>query len=247
MILILSCRDNFHITACKAYKLRLYPSEDQKSLLKQSGGSCRWVWNYFLDMNIKNYANTGKYIFSDSMCKLLPELKKIHSWLKIPPSQSLQHITMHLERALKDSSKSAKSTSSKKGFPNFKKKSLYTDTFYLSNQVIKLKTIDKKKGKVYVPKIGWIKYKSGRHPIGKIMSATISQNGDHWYCSVICEFNVVSMTTDTNKIIGLDLGLTSLITTSDGVSLPPSSLVDKIKIKINRTTKRLKKITKRTL
>ena len=92
----------------KAYKFKLQPTESQKTLLAQQGGSCRWLWNHFLDLNKVEHANSGKFIFAHQLITSLPELKKEHDWLGNTFSQSLQQVARHFDRALKDSFKKSK-------------------------------------------------------------------------------------------------------------------------------------------
>jgi len=65
----------------KAYKFRLAPTNEQKQLLAQQGGNCRWLWNHFLDINKTEYANNKKFIFAHDLIVSLPELKKEFEWL----------------------------------------------------------------------------------------------------------------------------------------------------------------------
>ena len=41
------------------YRYRLYPKADQKIMLAKHFGSCRFVWNYFLDLTNRRYTETG--------------------------------------------------------------------------------------------------------------------------------------------------------------------------------------------
>ena len=65
----------------KAYKFRLQPTDEQKGLLAQAAGNCRWLWNYFLDLNQKEYAKNKKFIFSHDLIVSIPKLKQEHEWL----------------------------------------------------------------------------------------------------------------------------------------------------------------------
>jgi putative transposase len=44
----------------KVVKIRLYPNTTQKKQLAKTFGSCRWVWNYFLNLINQTYKDTGK-------------------------------------------------------------------------------------------------------------------------------------------------------------------------------------------
>ena len=60
----------------KSYRFRIYPNEDQETLIEKHIGSCRFVWNHFLDMRNKRYTETGKGMTYKDMALLLPSLKK---------------------------------------------------------------------------------------------------------------------------------------------------------------------------
>ena len=44
----------------KAYKVRCYPTEEQKVLIRKTFGCCRWYWNQALSDNIKYYEEHKK-------------------------------------------------------------------------------------------------------------------------------------------------------------------------------------------
>jgi putative transposase len=85
----------------KAYRLKLYPTGDQVDMLARFAGSCRWLWNYLLDLQQKKYEAEKKFIFRFEMQELLPELKREYSWLAVAPSNSLQRVCRNLDQALK--------------------------------------------------------------------------------------------------------------------------------------------------
>ncbi|MGC8631945.1 MAG: helix-turn-helix domain-containing protein, partial [Thermoprotei archaeon] len=45
----------------KTLKVRLYPTDDQKVLLDKHFGACRFVWNHFLELRTKYYAEHKDY------------------------------------------------------------------------------------------------------------------------------------------------------------------------------------------
>ncbi|MGB3189208.1 MAG: transposase, partial [Limnoraphis sp.] len=99
----------------KAYKYRIYPTNEQKDQLIRSMGSARWFYNYALNLTSQTYKETGKGLSRNDIIKLLPGLKKEHEWLSEPPSQCLQQVALDLSSAfLNFFEKRAK-------YPNFKK------------------------------------------------------------------------------------------------------------------------------
>ena len=99
----------------KGFKFRLYPTQKQESQLLQQAGNTRFLWNKFLESNIKTYQTTKKFQFSYEMITSIPKLKDEFEFLKLSFSQSLQQVGRQLDIALKDSFKKSKS------FPKFKK------------------------------------------------------------------------------------------------------------------------------
>ena len=39
----------------KGYKIRLFPTKDQETRLMKHINSCRWIWNYMVEINLKSY------------------------------------------------------------------------------------------------------------------------------------------------------------------------------------------------
>ena len=85
----------------KAYKFRLYPNAEQETVLKRHFGACRFVWNHFLDIRNRRYAETGKGMTYNQTSSELKTLKHSggYQWLNESNSQSLQQTLMHLDSA----------------------------------------------------------------------------------------------------------------------------------------------------
>ena len=89
----------------KALKVRLYPNEEQTVLLEKHFGACRFVWNHFLEVRNKYYAehknDKKKGLSGFDTMKMLTTLKKELTWLNEINSQSLQHSLVKLDMAFK--------------------------------------------------------------------------------------------------------------------------------------------------
>jgi putative transposase len=210
-----------------AYKYKLLPTKDQATWLNQVAGQTRWLWNYMLDLNKKEYEANKKFVFLYDMAKQLPELKKQHEWLKQAPSQSLQQRCMDLDAAIKSVWKSDF------GFPQFKSKHKSKDGFRIPQAIANGKDLQIKATNAHIqlPKIGKIKWKYHRELIGKIKSVTISRDLDSWYISVLQEIpDIKPELIDRDKVIGIDLGITHFATMSDGTKITsPNFLKQKLK------------------
>lgn len=218
----------------KAYKFRLSPTDEQRKSLAQQGGNCRWLWNHFLEINQAEYAKNKKFIFSHQLITSLPTLKKEHEWLGESFSQSLQQVARHFDRALKDAFKKSK------GFPTTKKKSLLRDSFTVPQK------FRVERNYVFIPKVGevpWVKHRAIK---GKVKHLTVTQDGEQWYCSVCVELKVRNKTSDIKQdgIVGIDVGLKTYATLSDGTTIENPKTLKKYQKRLNRAQRRLSKRVK---
>jgi len=188
----------------RGFKYRLSPTKEQEHRLLQQGGNARFIWNFFLRQNMNQYKEDKTFKFYSELASALPQLKVEYPFLTESFSQSLQMVARQLDKALRDSFKK------EKGFPTFKHKSLFQDSFSCP-QKWRLG-----KGFVFIPKIGEVKWVKHRPMKGRPKSITISQDGTKWYCSVLCEYEVKEQELKTDSIVGIDMGLKEFATLSDG-------------------------------
>lgn len=212
----------------KAYKFRLYPTEEQKQSLNQHGGNTRFIWNYFLDLNQEKYEKEKKFIFGYDLINLLPKIKQEKEFLKISFAQSLQQIGLHFDQALKDFIKK------KKEFPKYKKKK-QNDSFTVPQNFKIFKNY------VYIPKIGnikWIKHQSIK---GKVKHITIKQDGELWYCSVNVELKIKQPKIKTENIVGIDVGIKTYATMSNEKTINNPKIFKIYEKKLKRNQRKLSK------
>ena len=85
----------------KTLKVILYPDENQKILLEKHFGSCRFVWNHFLEVRNRYYAehknHKKKGLSAFDTMKMLTALKKEKTWLNEINSQIHQRSLMKLD------------------------------------------------------------------------------------------------------------------------------------------------------
>ena len=81
------------------YKFRIYPNERQQVAIQKNFGCCRYVFNYFLDKEIKAYKEDRKYFSYFENAVELTKLKKEIPWLAEADSRSLQASLKNLDNA----------------------------------------------------------------------------------------------------------------------------------------------------
>ena len=210
----------------KAYKYRIYPNKGQQELINKHIGCCRYVYNLCLEKKINAYKTSKENLSSFRLMKLLPFLKKEQetSFLKEVNSLSLQAAISNLDNAYKRFFKE------KKGFPKFKSKRNARQSF----QVVQNTDVNFDEKKVFVPKFReGIKCRFHRFFDGKIKTSTISRTSTgRYYISILVELdedNPKKKPIDENQAVGIDLGIKTFATLSNGKEIPnPKNLRDAI-------------------
>ena len=225
----------------KAYKYRLYPNKEQQKLINKHIGCCRYVYNLCLEKKINAYKTSKKNLSSFSLMKLLPTLKKEQetSFLKEVNSLSLQAAICNLDNAYKRFFKE------KKGFPKFKSKRNSRQSF----QIVQNTTVNFDGKKVYIPKFKeGIKCRFHRFFDGKVKTSTISKTSTgKYYISILVQLNddnPEKKPIDESKAVGIDLGIKTFATLSNGKEIPnPKNLKNAI-AKLKRLQRRLSRKAK---
>jgi len=189
----------------KAYKIRIYPNEQQEAQILLTFGHTRFVWNQMLAMQTERYKNGSELVSSFAMNTLVRELKIEYPWLRESSSQSLQQVCMDLSEAIKR--KLTKVSES----PNYKSKKYPKQSY---REVQKIKLVDCHH--IKIPKLKSVYYRSGREIRGKIKNVTIRKSATNkYYASVLTEIEIKPLA-KTKQEVGLDMGVKDLVITSDG-------------------------------
>lgn len=126
----------------------------------------------------------------------------------------------------------------KSGFPKFQKKGK-NDSFTYP-QYFK---IDEANSRVYLPKIGWMRYRKSREIVGKPKNVTVSLECGDWYVSVQTEFDLAEPLPIERALAtacGIDMGVARFATLSDGTAFPSlNAKLAKIEHRIKITQKSL--------
>lgn len=196
----------------KAVKTRIYPNQEQKQKIIDNFGYCRYVWNQLLDMQQQRYKNGGKYVNEFGMNYLIKSLKQEHPFLKQAESTSLLHVSRDLHHAYQ------KLFKEHKGHPKFKSRK-FPKQSYQSNSVNgNINQVDNSHLKL--PKVGFVRFKSGRKVTGKIKNVTIYLSLTGKYYAMVLVDTEIKELPKANNSVGIDMGVADLMITSDGVKYP---------------------------
>jgi len=187
------------------YELNLIGSHVRE--LYRIAGSCRFVYNKALALQMARYEQGEKKLTYAGLCKELTDWRNQpdYSWLKDSPSQALQQSLKDLERAYQNF------FDKRADFPRRKKRG--TKDAFRFPQGIKL---DQDNSRIYLPKLGWVRYRNSRSIEGEIKNVTISRSCQKWYVSIQTEREVDEVIHSATTDVGIDMGVVHLAILSNG-------------------------------
>lgn len=217
----------------KAFKYRIYPTDEQKKLLCQTFGCVRYVWNHILAWRSEEYrVNKTKINYSDTSA-YLTNLKKEHPFLAGVSAVALQQALRNQDRALSGF------LTRRVKYPSFKKKHgkqsfrLATGGFTLKGDVLRIAKFDRP------IKVAW-----SRPLEGNPLSITLSRDSaGRYFVSFLCDPEI-QLRPALDTIVGIDVGLTDFAITSDGKKYKPAKLTRKYEKKLTKLQRRLSKKVK---
>ena len=193
----------------KAFKYRLYPTAQQQILLNKTFGCVRVVWNH----NVEVFNKFDKKLTEQEQPLSTTQLKKKFEWMNEVSAAALQQKEMDFKAFKKNYF--SKSRKKKIGRPSFKNRDS-NQSYRLPNQKFTLND-----SSIRLEKIGKVKLVVDRAvPVGcQFMSVTVSKNKcGQFFASVLVEMEIIHKP-KTGKSIGLDIGLKTFLTGSDGLTV----------------------------
>lgn len=224
----------------KAVKVQIYPRESDKELLGKHFGVRRFIFNKFLEIRQKEYTENKVSIGYNACSALVTDMKKQQEfeWLNEVNSQSIQAAIKDLDGAYDRFFRKISK------FPKFKSKHTSRQSF----KVPQFAKVDWEAKTIKIPKFkNPFKFRgkySGK--LLKINSVTISKNASgKYFASIQGEFEIASKDS-TGEIIGVDLGIKSLLIDSNGTEIKNERFLKKHLKKLKYLQRQHSKKTKGT-
>jgi putative transposase len=196
----------------RGWTARLYPTRDQAVRLNQWSGSLRFLWNRLLDREKAEYGSSGKFLWRKELQPLAVGMKREAetAWLADLPAHAVLDVVARLDGALRRMVKERRA-GRPCGLPKPKKKFVREAGIYCVGQATAIGPKE-----ATLPKLGRIRLRGGRPPEGRLLSARIMRDGDRWLLSAQVECARPAPWPATGLRLGVDTGLSSLVTTFDG-------------------------------
>ena len=222
----------------RALKVRIYPTQEQKTFLDKSLGCSRFFYNYLLNEKIEFYKTEIEPIKDDTKLKSekyknfkatsKKQFKELFNFAKECSDDCLNSTERNLQSAFNNFIKSLnKSRKGKMGFPKFRSKKQHKDSYTECH--LKKNAFDFHNRKINISKCTPIYFKHRKklpkwynEEICTLKSITISKNscGEYWV-SLLFElpnFYNQSKKIDENQAIGLDWSPSEFYIDSEGSS-----------------------------
>ena len=215
----------------RAYKYRLYPTDEQAEFLNQNFGCVRFVWNQLV-------ANFNSYTSEFTPPKLNEKILKDNPefpWLKEAISFTLQQ-----KRIDFDATKSQffnKKRKTKLGRMQFKKRGVSRDSFRIPGSAMLNITVNRtmcSTGLIQLPKMAPMRVIIDRPFSGEIRSVTVSKNKANQYFVSVLVVEEVELKQNTGRSVGIDLGLKDLAILSNGMRIENPRFLRKSQSKVKR-------------
>ena len=194
----------------KAIKIRLLPTKDQEEKMLKTINVCRFAWNWGLSYRNNYYKETEKSIKGRQIRSEFTKFKKTEGfeWINEVSSKAYENefdkLDVAFDRFFKKISK----------YPKFKKKKEQRKSFYCRNDSFNFNFIN---NTCSIEKVGRVKFKSDRKipKLKKYSNITCSFDGKYWILSFGVEVEKQDFQL-TNETVGIDLGVKTLMTLSNG-------------------------------
>jgi putative transposase len=226
----------------KAYTFRIYPNKNQEVKLNRTLSTCRHLYNDSLEKKrreaeLNNLERDfgvvpwGKpqWIKYEDQANNLPGSKT--PFQKEVFSQVLQNVLKRLDRSFQNFFEG-------NGYPRFKGRNRYNTFTYPQ------KGFGIEDGKLNLSKIGSIRIFLHREMEGKIKTCTIKKDVDQWYVIFTTEIDREIKKIPVETIIGIDVGLKSLLTLSNGEQIESPKF---LRMSEDKLTKEQRKLSKKKL
>ena len=214
----------------KGIKFRIYPNKSQQSLINQTLGCCRLIYNKGLSLRKESFENGLSTGYKETSA-MLTDLKKDngYSFLKVADSIALQQSLRDLDRAYKNF------FDKQADYPVFKSKHNHNQSYRTINQNNNIKISGKY---IKLPKLGYVKVRQSMD-IGHINNVTVERTSTNKYFVVLNVDFEPTILPSTSKVIGIDVGLKEFYKATSGDSVTNPKYLEKSSKKLAHEQRKL--------
>jgi len=197
----------------RTYTMRLKTTRKQDEMLARLLGQLCELYNMALQQRRDVWKSHRISITLYDQNKQLTELRAGVEEYAEGPLKIQRDPLRRVDRAFKTFFRRRKS-GEKAGFPRFRSSRQY-DSFKLDKENFRIGS-----GSVTLSKLGTFHTKTRCRIIGVPLELRVKRYGQKWQAQVVCDIGPAPAKVAVRNAVGIDLGLTSLLTLSDGTEIP---------------------------
>jgi putative transposase len=212
----------------RTHKITLDPTFKQKRWFSQQCGYARFAYNQALS-DFKIGLDTDNFQSWQTLNNNFNKTKQGYDWTSSQDQRAALYAIKNLGQGI------ANWVSKRAKFPKFKGRG-HKQSFTTNNQFVEVQG-----KKIKLPKIGWVKMFQELRWSGKIMKVTISRTAYRWFVSITVETTEDTQAVDnsTHPVIGIDVGINTLATLSDGTKYDNPRPLKRYEQKLKREQRKL--------
>ncbi|WP_304455213.1 transposase [Nocardiopsis sp. YSL2] len=191
-------------------------SPEQEAQAEGFGDACRWVWNAALEQRReanrwwKRYGEAWIHPYPGFavQARQLSGVRAEADWLRAAPSHVLQQTLRDLDRACREHGTNAVRWRSKHRWnPSFR---------FPDPAQITVEKVNRRWGRVKLPKLGWIRFRRTRDLGGAVRNVTVSYRSGKWYVTFCVDDGLPQAQPNGKPDVGVDRGVVVAAATSQG-------------------------------
>ena len=197
----------------RAYRTELDPNNKQRTQFVKYCGVARFIYNWALADRKSRYEQGIPTNMYEQKRRFNATKKEQFPWVSSVAYTVLQTAFDNSDKAYQNFFRRAKFGAEKAGFPKFKSRKHGLSNFTLRRHIHVCSN------SIQLPRLGVVRLKEDNYlPSSsiKILSATVSERARHWFVSIQVEEPDKPITSSGSGVIGIDIGIKTLATCSDG-------------------------------
>jgi putative transposase len=211
----------------RAHKIALDPTVRQAQYFVRACGVSRFAWNWGLTTWDKLY-RAGEKPSGLGLKKAFNAIRHVDfPWTGEVLRDATARPFANLQTAFTNFfKKSAR-------HPRFKRKGVH-ESFYIANDKFRVEG-----KKILIPKLGWVRMQEPLRFQGKILSAVVSKTAGQWFCSISVDVEITPTVSESQAVVGVDLGVKDLAVLSTGEKIPGPKTLRRYQNKLVRLQRQL--------
>ena len=208
-----------------SHRICLNPTRTQANYFARAAGTARFAYNWALAEWKRQYEAGDKPTWQKLDAKLNHIKHSEFPWMRDVTMQATQNSLLNLGSAFQNF------FAGRARYPKFKRKFRH-DSFKLSNKNFRIDG-----SRIRIPKLGCVRMREALRFTGKLISCTISRRADKWFASIVVDTEPVLKPAENQGAVGIDLGLTTFATLSNGQKIAAPKPLAKLLAMLKRLSR----------